>query len=115
MKVLDISRNSFTDQGFIDFAKGIAFNKGIESLNLSKNKDVSDEYGLRELAYSLATNSSLSVIDLSGLKVRKPSVMQYFQPALKQNITLKRIVGKIPPGIITSDLKDNLTIESNII
>jgi len=78
LKVLDISRNQFTDQGFIDFAKGMAYNKGIESLNLSKNKDVSDEYGLRELAYSLSSNSSLSVIDLSGLKVRKPSVMQYF-------------------------------------
>jgi Ran GTPase-activating protein (RanGAP) involved in mRNA processing and transport len=27
--VLDISRNTFTDGGFIDFAKGLAFNKGI--------------------------------------------------------------------------------------
>jgi len=76
--VLDISRNSFTDSGFIDFAKGLAVNKGIESLNLSKNKDVSDEYGLKVLAEALATNSHLSVIDLSGLKVRKPCVLQYF-------------------------------------
>jgi len=114
LKVLDISRNVFTDTGFIDFAKGLANNRGIESLNLSKNKDVSDEYGLRVLADSLATNSSLSVIDLSGLKVRKPCVLQYFQPALKQNITLKRIVGKIPPGIINADLKDNMTIEGSI-
>jgi Ran GTPase-activating protein (RanGAP) involved in mRNA processing and transport len=78
LKVLDISRNLFTDSGFIDFAKCLAFNKGIESLNLSKNKDVSDEHGLRVLAESLASNSSLSVIDLSGLKVRKPCVLQYF-------------------------------------
>ena len=115
LKVLDISRNAFSDNGFIDFAKGLAENKGIQSLNLSKNKDVTDELGLRELANALATNSSLAVIDVNGLKVRKPCVIQYFQPALKQNITLKRIVGKIPPGIITADLKDNITIESDIL
>lgn len=40
--------------------------------------------------------------------------MQYFQPSLKKNITLKKIIGKIPPGIINSDLKDNLTIEESI-
>ena len=50
MKVLDISRNTFTDLGFVDFARELGHNKGIESLNLSKNKDVTDEVGLRELA-----------------------------------------------------------------
>ena len=83
IKVLDISRNMFTDGGFIDFAKGLAKNKGISSINFSKNKDVTDEYGLKELANSLAFNSHIAVIDLTGLKVRKPCVMQYFQPALK--------------------------------
>ena len=114
LKVLDISRNAFSDSGFVDFARELALNKGIESLNLSKNKDVTDEVGLKQLAHALATNSSLAVIDLSGLKVRKPCVIQYFQPALKSNITLKKIVGKIPPGIINEDLKDNVTIESDI-
>jgi hypothetical protein len=76
--VLDVSKNIFTDGGFITFSKGLAFNKGIQSINFSKNKDVSDEYGLKELAISLATNSCLSVIDLQGIKVRKPCVMQYF-------------------------------------
>jgi hypothetical protein len=33
---------------------------------------------------------------------------------LKQNITLKRIIGKLPPGIISDDLKDNITIESDV-
>ena len=47
LKVLDISRNAFSDSGFVDFARELAHNKGIESLNLSKNKDVSDEVGLR--------------------------------------------------------------------
>jgi len=114
LKVLDISRNAFSDSGFVDFARELALNKGIESLNLSKNKDVTDEVGLKQLAHALATNSSLAVIDLSGLKIRKPCVIQYFQPALKSNITLKKIVGKIPPGIINEDLKDNVTIESDI-
>ena len=84
-------------------------------LNISKNKDVTDEIGLRELANALAYNQHLSIIELSGLKVRKPCVIQYFQPSMKKNITLKKIVGKIPPGIITEDLKDNITIESDII
>lgn len=78
LKVLDISRNAFSDSGFVDFARELALNKGIESLNLSKNKDVSDEVGLRELALALRDNSSLAVIDLSGLKVRKPCVVQHF-------------------------------------
>jgi len=114
LKVLDISKNLFTDGGFIDFAKGLAKNKGISSLNLSKNKDISDEYGLKELANSLFENSCLSVIDLNGIKVRKPCVISYFKPALQQNITLKRLEGKIPPGIIGQDLKDNMTIDINI-
>lgn len=105
----------FTDTGFTTFSKALALNKGIQSINFSKNKDVSDEYGLKELAISLAFNSCLSVIDLQGIKVRKPCVMQFFQPSLKKNITLKKIIGKIPPGIINSDLKDNMTIEESII
>jgi len=83
-------------------------------LNISKNKDVSDENGLRELANSLVNNSHIDVIDLSGLKIRKPCILNYFAPALKHNITLKRIIGKLPPGIITEDLRDNLTIDSHI-
>jgi len=114
LKVLDISKNLFSDAGFSDFARELAHNTGIESLNLQRNKDVTDEGGLRELARALSTNSSLAVIDLTGLKVRKPCVVQYFQPALAKNITLKRLIGKIPPGIIGEDLKDNVTIESDI-
>jgi hypothetical protein len=83
-------------------------------LNLSKNKDISDEVGLRKLAEALTTNSSLSEIDLTGLKIRKPCLMNYFKPALLQNITLKRIIGKVPPGIISDDLKDNFTIENDV-
>ena len=42
-------------------------------------------------------------------------MVNFFQPALKQNITLKHIIGKIPADIITGDLKDNVMIESQII
>lgn len=83
-------------------------------MNLSKNKDISDEVGLRKLAEALTTNSSLSEIDLTGLKIRKPCLMNYFKPALLQNITLKRIMGKVPSGIISDDLKDNFTIENDV-
>ena len=109
-----MSKNIFSDNGFISFAKELGKNTGIISLNLSKNKDITDEAGLKELANSLSTNSSLAIIDLTGVKIRKPCVIQYFQPALKQNITLKRIIGKVPPGIINEDLKDNVTIESDV-
>jgi hypothetical protein len=34
IKVLDISKNSFQDAGFVDFARGLSHNKGLESLNV---------------------------------------------------------------------------------
>jgi Ran GTPase-activating protein (RanGAP) involved in mRNA processing and transport len=34
MTVLDLSKNLFSDYGFVHFAKQLAFNKGLESLNL---------------------------------------------------------------------------------
>tara|TARA_B110000285_G_scaffold227776_1_gene289633 strand:+ start:1255 stop:1464 length:210 start_codon:yes stop_codon:yes gene_type:complete len=68
----------FSDNGFVSFAKELGHNKGIISLNLSKNKDITDEVGLKELANSLSFNSSLAIIDLTGVKIRKPCVMQYF-------------------------------------
>jgi hypothetical protein len=54
------------------------------------------------------------VIDLTGLKIRKPCLINYFKPALQLNITLKKITGKVPAGIISDDLKDNFTIENDI-
>lgn len=73
--MLDLSKNIFSDNGFVFFAKELGKNTGIVSLNLSKNKDISDEAGLRELATSLSTNSSLAIIDLTGVKIRKPCVI----------------------------------------
>jgi hypothetical protein len=39
---------------------------------------VTDDIGLKELAHALAVNSSLAIIDLSGLKIRKPCIIQFF-------------------------------------
>jgi Ran GTPase-activating protein (RanGAP) involved in mRNA processing and transport len=75
LRVFDISKNNFNDTGFQDFAKALAFNKGIDSLNISKNKDITDEIGLKELALALASNQCLAIMDISGLKVRKPCVI----------------------------------------
>lgn len=107
LEILDLSKNAFADMGFIDFARHLAHNKGLINLNLSKNKDVSDEVGLRQLAHSLVTNSSLQEMDLSGLRIRRHCIENYFKPALKHNITLKKIEGKIPTGIIEQDLHHN--------
>ena len=111
LEILDLSKNAFSDNGFIDFGRQLGHNKGLQNLNLSKNKDISDEVGLRQLAHSLIANSSLHEIDLSGLKIRKNCIESYFKPALKHNITLKKIEGKIPHGVIEQDLHDNELIE----
>ena len=114
LEILDLSKNAFSDNGFIDFGRQLGHNKGLQNLNLSKNKDISDEVGLRQLAHSLIANSSLHEIDLSGLKIRKNCIESYFKPALKHNITLKKIEGKIPHGVIEQDLHDNELIEKEI-
>jgi hypothetical protein len=46
--------------------------------------------------------------------VRKPFLKQHFEPALKKNITLQRVIGKIPPGIIDHELEVNMIIEKSI-
>ena len=63
-------------------------NSGITFLDISKNKDLSDEASLVVLAESLVTNKTLKTIDFSGLQVRKPYLKQHFDTALKKNITL---------------------------
>jgi len=63
---------------------------------------------------SLHTNSRLKLIDITGIKIRKPCLKSYFEPALKVNITLKYIIGKIPPNTIHQDLQDNRLIEDEI-
>jgi len=66
------------------------------------------------LTESLIQNTCLQTIDFSALKVRKPFLKQHFEPALKKNITLKRVIGKIPPGIIDHELEVNMIIEKSI-
>ena len=78
----------------------LAFNKGLKFLDIAKNKDLSDEASLVTLVESLEKNRALQTLDLSSLKIRKPFLKMHFEPALKKNITLQKVLGKIPPSII---------------
>ena len=111
---LEIPKNSFTDVGFEQFARQIAFNKGLKFLDIAKNKDLSDEASLITLVEALEKNRALRTLDLSSLKIRKPFLKMHFEPALKKNITLQKVIGKIPPGIISHELETNLVIEKQI-
>ena len=82
---------------------------------MSKNKDLSDEASLITLAETLVHNETLLTIDLSGISIRKPYLNQHLNLALKKNITLQRVLGKIPPGIINHELELNAIIESEIL
>ena len=97
---LELPKNCFTDVGFDQFAKMLAFNKGLKFLDIAKNKDLSDEASLVTLVESLEKNRALQTLDLSSLKIRKPFLKMHFEPALKKNITLQKVLGKIPPSII---------------
>ena len=50
----------------------MAFNEGIEFLDIAKNKDITDEISLVALCESLTINKKLQTLDLSGITVRKP-------------------------------------------
>lgn len=50
LKHIDLSKNCFNDNGFTIFAQNVAFNKGLVSLDISKNKDLSDEDSLVTLS-----------------------------------------------------------------
>jgi hypothetical protein len=111
---LDISRNAFNDQGFDVFAAGLERNMGLEYLDVSKNKDISDEGGLITLAESLARNKKLKTLDVSGIRLRKPFLKSHLELALQSNITLIDVIGKIPPGTIEGDLGINVKIRDQI-
>lgn len=66
------------------------------------------------LAQKLAHNRHLQTLDLSGLRIRKPFLKQYFEPALKKNCTLKFVIGNLTPDIIDFDLRVNIQIQQEI-
>jgi len=94
--MLDISRNGFNDTGFTLFANEMEFNKGLKYLDISKNKDLSDEGSLIILARSISNNTSLRTLDLTGIRLRKPFLKSHLESALKTNIALIEVIGKIP-------------------
>lgn len=82
----------------------MANNEGLVFLDIAKNKEVTDEGSLVTLVDALSVNKSLKTIDLTGLNVRKPFLKQHFDVALKRNITLQEVIGKIPANIIQAEL-----------
>ncbi len=56
LRTLDISKNKFGDAGLSEFCHCLKYNNGLTNLNISKNFDVTDEEGLRELAKCLIVN-----------------------------------------------------------
>lgn len=111
---LEISKNSFTDSGFEVFAKALAFNKGLRFLDISRNKDISDEASLVTLVEALVRNQTLKTLDLTALKIRKPFMKLHFEPSLRKNMCLQRVLGKIPPLIIDAELETNMIIEKEV-
>lgn len=77
-------------------------------LDISKNKELNDEGSLITLAKQLAFNNHLQTLDLTGIRVRKPYLKSYMEPALKKNISLKYITGNLTPDVIDVELKINI-------
>ena len=67
------------------------------------------------LVQSIAYNRCIQTLDLSGMRIRKPFLKSHFEPALKSNITLKYVLGKLTPDIIDEDLNINITIENQVL
>ena len=84
-------------------------------LDISKNKELNDEGSLTVLAQQLAYNTTLQTLDLNGIRVRKPFLKQYLEPSLKQNITLKYVLGKLTPDIIEEQLQINIQIKTDVL
>ena len=114
LRHLDLSRNQFNDSGFDTFAEQLAFNEGLTFLDIAKNKEVTDEGSLLVLCDALTQNKKLKTIDVTGLTLRKPFLKQNFDQALKRNITLQEVIGKIPANIIQAELDLNIMIEKEI-
>lgn len=104
LKMLDLSKNEFNDHGFNSFALEVCNNHTLLFLDISRNKDLSDEGSLVSLAQSIAFNKSIQTLDLNGIRIRKPFLKGHFEPALKSNITLKFVMGKLTPDIIDEEL-----------
>jgi hypothetical protein len=92
----------------------MAINSGIVTLDISKNKDLSDEGSVAVLAQSLARNYKLRTLDLIGIRLRKPFLNNFLIKALATNISLIEVIGKIPADSIDPELGVNLMIKQHI-
>lgn len=62
----------------------------------------------------MAFNTHLQTLDLSGVRIRKPYLKLYLEPSLKQNITLKYVLGKFAPEVIDLELEINIKIQTDV-
>jgi Ran GTPase-activating protein (RanGAP) involved in mRNA processing and transport len=105
LRILDLSKNIIGSPGLSQFCTFLKQNGGLIHLNLAKNKEISDEDdGLRALAECLKENAFLQSIDISGIKISKALMKQFFLPAMKDNIFMQKVIGRIPPNIIHDEL-----------
>ena len=70
--MLELVKCGLMDAGFKEFGNAMADNKGIETLDISRNKEIQDDGSLINLVNSLATNQSLKSITMHSLHIRKP-------------------------------------------
>ena len=59
LKMLDISKNAYGDNAFINFAQEMGANATLTFLDISKSKELNDEGSLITLARQLAFNTHL--------------------------------------------------------
>lgn len=114
LKMLDISKNAYSDNSFQSFAAEMGPNATLTFLDISKSKDLNDEGSLITLARQLAFNTHLQTLELTAVRVRKPFLKLYMEPSLKKNITLKYIVGKLTPDIVDEQLNINIQIQTEV-
>lgn len=83
-------------------------------LDISKNSDLTDYGSLKVLAEAFTVNKTLNVIDVTGIIVNKAFCVDILEPALRRNISLKKIIGKFPQKIVDEELKINNLITTYI-
>jgi hypothetical protein len=59
------------------------------------------------MAYAIGKNRALKTLDLTGIRLRKPFLKSHLETALKTNITLIEVIGKIPQGTLEGELLTN--------
>lgn len=90
-------------------------NANLVFLDISKNKELSDEGSLVVLAQKLKYNTHLQTLDLSQVRVRKPFFKLHMEPSLQFNIFLKYVISQPAPEPIEEHLLTNIIIQQEVL